>query len=76
MPVDSRDVRPTPSRHLTPGAPVSVRSSFEGAWCSGYQIAEVVKDGDGVAGFRLRRMSDGAVLPPVFPLSEVIPAGR
>lgn len=59
-----------------PGAPVVVRSSFEGSWCPGFEIAEIVRDVDGVAGHRLRGTADRTLLPAVFPVGEVIPAGR
>jgi hypothetical protein len=68
--------KPTPSRLFALGAAVVVRSSFEGSWCSGYEVAEIILDGDGVAGYRLRRASDQTVLPAVFPVSDIIPAGR
>ena len=76
MPVDSMHARLAPSMHLVPGAAVAVRSSYEGAWCSGYEIADIVEDSLGVSGYRLLRLSDRAVLPAVFPVSEIIPAGR
>ena len=69
--------RTTPlSTHFAIGARVAVRSSFDGSWCSGFQIFDVVQDADGVAGFRLRRTADQSVLPAVFSVSEVIPEGR
>jgi hypothetical protein len=68
--------KPMPSRLFALGAQVVVRSSFEGSWCSGYEIADIVRDDDGVAGYRLRRASDRSVLPAVFPVTDIIPAGR
>jgi hypothetical protein len=68
-----------PSRHPRRpplGAPVEVRSSFEGNWCAGFEIAEVVVGRDGVEGFRVRRLSDGALLPAVFPPGDLIPGRR
>ena len=76
MPVDSSHIRKAPTNHFARGASVAVRSSFEGSWCSGFEIAAVVREGDHVAGYRLRRLSDRTVLPAVFPASEVIPTGR
>jgi hypothetical protein len=76
MPAESSQLGSPPLKHFVPGARVAVRSSFEGSWCSGYEIADIVHDADGVAGFRLRRSSDRTVLPAVFPVDEVIPAGR
>lgn len=50
------------------GARVTVRSRFLGEWCRGFEIVDVVK-GDG--GYRVRRTSDGAVLPVVFSADDV-----
>ena len=43
---------------------------------AGYEIADIVRDGGCVAGYRLRRTAERTVLPAVFPVSDVIPAGR
>jgi hypothetical protein len=45
---------------------VEVRSRYVGAWGSGFEIAERTRDG-----FRVRRQSDGVVLPGVFPPEDV-----
>ena len=45
------------------GARVEVHTRFTDTWAPGFEIAEVVPDG-----YRLRRMSDGAMLPE--PTSE------
>jgi hypothetical protein len=57
-----------------PGTSVEVRSRFDGAWCQGFEVDEVVADADeagGQVGFRVRRASDGAVLPTLFRADEV-----
>ena len=59
--------------HLVPGARVAVRSSFEGHWSTGFEIAEIILGADGAVSYRLRRVTDGAVLPVVFPLDDIIP---
>ena len=59
--------------HLSPGTRVQVRSSFEGHWSRGFEIAEIVHDPDGTVSYCLRRSSDGQVLPVVFPLDDIIP---
>jgi hypothetical protein len=51
---------------LTVGTPVDVRNRFVGAWSSGFEIAESVSDG-----FRIRRLSDGSILPDVFAGEDV-----
>jgi hypothetical protein len=45
---------------------VEVRSSYVGDWSSGFEIAEATRDG-----FLVRRQSDGALLPGVFPPDDV-----
>lgn len=46
---------------LTPGTKVEVRNSFDGRWSKGFEICDA--NGDG---YRLRRLSDGSVLPRTF----------
>ena len=53
------------------GAEVEVRSRFEGVWCQGFEIAEVLADGEAVLSYRVRRISDGQTLPAVFSADEV-----
>jgi hypothetical protein len=53
-----------------PGTVVEVRSRFDGRWCTGFEVAEVVATPAGPA-FRIRRRSDGAMLPALFPETEV-----
>jgi hypothetical protein len=75
---------PSPSRTagrsesaIQPGSSVDVRSRFDGAWCGGFAIAEVVifvEGEDASPRYRLRRQSDGAVLPKLFTPHEVVPA--
>lgn len=44
------------------GARVEVRSRYDGVWVGGFEVAEASQ-----AGYRLRRLSDGRLLPgPVF----------
>ncbi|HXQ62677.1 MAG TPA: hypothetical protein VN796_10105 [Acidimicrobiales bacterium] len=51
---------------LATGTAVDVRSRYVGAWSSGFEVAEPVKDG-----YRIRRLSDGSVLPDVFTNEDV-----
>jgi len=53
-----------------PGTRVEVRSRFDGTWCQGFEVAEVVTS-FGQHAFRLRRLSDGAVLPALFSADDV-----
>jgi hypothetical protein len=57
---------------LSAGTPVDVRSRYVGAWSRGFEVAERVND----AGYRVRRLSDGTVLPDVFDAQDVRPHKR
>lgn len=48
------------------GASVEVRRRFDRAWATGFEIADASNDG-----YRLRRRSDGSVLPVAFPAADV-----
>jgi len=52
---------------MDPGTRVEVRSRFDRKWARGFEIAEVL---DGPA-YRIRRRSDGSVLPTVFTPEDV-----
>jgi hypothetical protein len=60
-----------PDTELPPGAPVDVRNRFVGSWSHGFEIAERV-----AGGYRVRRLSDGSVLPDVFSSDDVRPERR
>ena len=47
------------------GEGVQVRNRFDGNWVHGFEVADV-EDGDDERLFRLRRRSDGVVLPALF----------
>ena len=51
---------------LATGTAVDVRSRYVGEWSSGFEVAEPLKDG-----YRIRRLSDGSVLPDVFTNDDV-----
>ena len=57
---------------LRAGTPVDVRSRFVGDWSRGFEVAERVDD----QGYRVRRLSDGTVLPDVFDDQDVRPQRR
>jgi hypothetical protein len=46
-----------------------VHTRFDDSWSEGFEIAEVTGDG-----FRVRRLSDGTVLPGVTSASDVRPS--
>ena len=58
---------------LQPAARVSVRTRFLGTWAHGFEVVESVLDGDSIIGYKVRRLSDGEVLPSWFSVTEVIP---
>jgi hypothetical protein len=51
---------------LEPGVRVEVRTSFDRAWASGFEVDAVSDEG-----YRLRRLSDGSLLPVEVPCDEV-----
>lgn len=55
---------------MVPGTRVEVRSRFEGSWARGFEIVDVVERNGGAA-FRIRRRSDGSVLPALFEDDDV-----
>jgi hypothetical protein len=63
-----------PRSPLDHPAPVEVRSRFDGSWCAGFEVAEAATTSEGSRWFRLRRMSDGALIPSWFSSDEVHPA--
>ena len=52
------------------GEGVQVRNRFDGTWVQGFEVADV-EDGDDEQLFRLRRRSDGALLPELFHETDV-----
>jgi len=48
------------------GTRVEVTNRFDRRWSRGFEVAEIVG-----AGYRLRRLSDGTVIPAVFVPNEV-----
>lgn len=57
---------------LGAGTPVDVRSRYVGDWGKGFEVAELVEG----TGYRVRRVSDGTVLPDVFEAKDVRPQLR
>jgi hypothetical protein len=65
--VSDTEHQPQVSSHRYPaGTRVEVRSRFDGTWANGFEVAEAVADG-----YRVRRLSDGTLLPAVFDDDEV-----
>jgi hypothetical protein len=51
---------------LVAGTPVDVRSRYVGSWSRGFEVAEIVGES-----YRVRRLSDGRVLPAEFSSDDV-----
>ena len=56
---------------LRAGTRVEVANHFTGSWAGGFEVVGLDPDG-----YRVRRVSDGAVIPNDFDRSEVRPARR
>lgn len=48
------------------GTKVEVKARFDGTWSQGFEVADVEDDG-----YRIKRMTDGTVLPSLFHTHEV-----
>jgi hypothetical protein len=70
---DSLAYPATPWRVLGDDTPVKVRSWIDGTWEAGFEIAGVVAEANGIVGYRVRRVSDAAVLPAWVSIHEVMP---
>jgi hypothetical protein len=56
---------------VRPGTRVEVRSRFESRWTRGFEVADKVDgtgnpDGPGESMYKVRRRSDGSILPVTF----------
>jgi hypothetical protein len=48
------------------GIAVEVRSRFDGRWCAGFEVADRIEADSCEVAYRLRRTTDGAILPVLF----------
>ncbi|MBA2280811.1 MAG: hypothetical protein H0W25_06190 [Acidimicrobiia bacterium] len=55
------------TRALKPGERVDVRNRFDGRWSPGFEVEEEAGEG----GYRVRRTSDGSVLPVVLDRDDI-----
>ena len=55
-----------PTTMLKPGTRVEVRKRFDHSWTRGFEVAEALD-----ASYRIRRLSDGSVLPSEFDAEEL-----
>jgi hypothetical protein len=59
---------------VRPGTRVEVRTRFEAKWSRGFEVAdrlEAERDPDGRPMYRVRRRSDGSILPVSFSQSDL-----
>ena len=56
---------------LSPGTEVEVLTRYRRTWATGFEVASIDNDR-----YRLRRRSDGTVLPAPFAPSDIRPRGR
>jgi hypothetical protein len=67
---------PTTSSPIDAGTSVEVRARFDGRWCAGFEVAERIEADSAPVTYRLRRTSDGSVLPALFTDDDIIAAAR
>ncbi|MCZ7528875.1 MAG: hypothetical protein M5U31_00140 [Acidimicrobiia bacterium] len=53
------------------GSRVEVRSTYDNRYSRGFDIVDIVDDGGGAPRYRIRRRSDGSVLPKLFEKSDL-----
>jgi len=58
------------------GTSVEVRARFDGRWCAGFEVADRIEADSAPVTYRLRRTSDGSVLPALFTGDDIIAAPR
>jgi hypothetical protein len=58
---------------LSAGDLVLVKTRFDGRWATGFEIADVRRRGAAPPAYRIRRCSDHAVLPGLFPQAQLRP---
>jgi hypothetical protein len=64
------------SRHpIAVGTSVSVRTRFDGRWSAGFEVADLLDTDSDYIKYQLRRSTDGAILPVLFPDVDVTPSG-
>jgi hypothetical protein len=64
-PVVFRETRVTIDA-VNPGTRVEVRTRYEERWTRGFEVTERVEGDNGPPAYRVRRRSDGSILPVTF----------
>ena len=61
---------------LQQGQHVELRNEFTGSWAAGFEVVDVVtvaREQRPVVEYRVRRSSDGSIIPALFPTRRVRP---
>ena len=61
------------------GQPIELRNEYTGQWSSGFEVADIVERRQhdrAVTEYRVKRSSDGSVIPALFPARRVRPSDR
>jgi len=58
---------------VRPGTTVRVRTRFDGGWSSGFEVADTIEEDPPGVRYRLRRKSDGVILPALFSDEDLAP---
>ena len=66
VPLPEPRTEPPEQPSFSPGTRVQVRRRFDDKWASGFEVAETSP-----LGYRLRRLSDGEMIPVPFPADVV-----
>ena len=62
----------SPGRHgIEAGTSIEVRARFDGRWCAGFEVADLVEADASPVRYRVRRTSDGAILPVLFAAADI-----
>jgi hypothetical protein len=64
-----------PSREpIEAGTSIEVRARFDGRWCGGFEVADKIEADAVEVKYRVRRTSDGAILPVLFTDDDITSA--
>ena len=53
------------------GTSIEVRARFDGRWCAGFEVADLVDADASPVRYRVRRTSDGAILPVLLAADDI-----
>ena len=62
---------------LQQGQHVELRNEYTGSWAAGFEVVDVVELSRGnrpIVEYRVRRSSDGSIIPALFPPRRVRPS--